>query len=128
MEYGKLLSEDCRAVHVEIEAEESNKLKEQWRDLIQGSDQSIPLVVLASPFRSVVRPLKRYIGAIHKKRANGFVTLIIPEAVPEKAWQQLLHGQIGFHLKLAFLSRSDVIVSNVRYRLQRTTADSTPPK
>ena len=64
--------------------------------------------------------MKRYIrGSSQGDTTNDYVTLIIPEAVPEKGWQQLLHGQVGLRLKVAFLGRSDVIVSNVRYRLQR---------
>jgi amino acid transporter len=115
LEYAKLLSPVCRAVHVETEPDTSKSLQEQWATLGQG----IPLVILASPYRQVTRPLKHYITVLHEERNNDFVTVIIPEAVPEKAWQQLLHGQVGWRLKLAFLNRSDVIISNVRYRLER---------
>ena len=80
--------------------------------------QGMPLVILPSPYRQVARPVKRYVTQVHKEHDNDYVTLIIPEAVTEKGWQQLLHGQIGLRLKLAFLNRSDVIISNVRYRLQ----------
>ncbi len=114
LEYGKLLAPDCRAVHVDTEPEASKKLQEQWPTLGQG----MPLVILPSPYRQVARPVKRYVTQVHKEHDNDYVTLIIPEAVTEKGWQQLLHGQIGLRLKLAFLNRSDVIISNVRYRLQ----------
>ena len=114
LEYGKLLSTRCRAVHVESEPGDSQKLQEQWPTFGLG----VPLVILSSPLRQVARPIKRYINEVHKEHDNDYVTLIIPEAVPEKGWQQLLHGQVGLRLKVAFLGHSDVIVSNVRYRLE----------
>ena len=115
IEYGKLLCPDVRAVHVEISPEDSQKLREQWPKL----GQDVPLIILPSPYRSVGKPVRRYIEEVHKEKENDYVTLVIPEAVPDKWWQQILHGQAGLRLKLAFLGRSDVIVSNVRYRLQR---------
>ena len=118
--YGKLLSPDCRAVHVEIEPDDSKRLQEKWPEFSKG----VPLVVLPSPYRSVTRPLKNYIAEVNKEHEDDFVTVIIPEAVPEKWWQQFLHGQVGLRLKLAFLGHSDIIVSNVRYRIERPP---TPP-
>jgi|GEM_PF-765284 len=115
LNYGKLLSPNCRGVHVEIEPNDSRRLQEQWPQFCQG----VPLTVLPSPYRSVARPLKSYIAEVNKEHEDDFVTIVIPEAVPEKWWQQILHGQVGLRLKLAFLGHSDIIVSNVRYRLER---------
>ncbi len=114
LSYGKLLSPDCRAVHVEIEPDDSKRLQEQWPQFSKG----VPLVVLPSPYRSITRPLKSYIAEVNKEHADDFVTIIIPEAVPERWWQQILHNQVGLRLKLAFLGHSDIIVSNVRYRIE----------
>ena len=116
--YGKLLSPDCRAVHVEIEVDDSKKLQEQWPQFGKG----VPLIVLPSPYRSVTRPLRSYIAQVNKEHEDDFVTVVIPEAVPEQWWQQILHGQVGLRLKFAFLGHSDIIVSNIRYRIER------PPK
>ena len=115
LEYGRLLSPACRAVHIASDPDETKTLQEQWTQFGQG----IPLIVLPSPYRSVTRPLKSYIQEVHKEHENDYVTLVIPEAVPEKGWQQVLHGQVGLRLKVAFLGHPEVIVSNVRYRLQR---------
>jgi amino acid transporter len=123
LEYGKLLGQNCRAIHVETEPGDSKKLQEQWPTLGQG----VPLVILSSPYRQIVRPIKNYIAEVHKEDTHDYVTLIIPEAVPEKWWQQLLHGQVGLRLKVAFLGHPDVIVSNVRYRLLRPAQAFEPP-
>ncbi len=115
IEYGKLLCPDVRVIHVDVNEDDSRKLREQWPTL----GQNVPLVILPSPYRSIGRPVRSYIEEVHKEKDNDYVTVVIPEAVPEKWWQQVLHGQAGLRLKLAFLGRSDVIVSNVRYRLER---------
>ncbi len=124
LEYGKLLSPNCRAIHVEAEPDDSKKIKEQWPRFGLG----IPLIILPSPYRSVAGPLKKYIAEVHKELQNDFVTLVIPEAVPVKWWQQILHGQVGLRLKLSFLGHSDVIVSNVRYQLLRSEKEPAPEK
>jgi len=109
------LGEDCHAVHVDVEPADTKHLQEQWPRLGQG----IPLVILPSPYRTIARPVKNYIQKVHALYPDDYVTIIIPEAVTRKWWQQALHGQVGFRLKVAFLGRPDVIVANVRYRLQR---------
>ena len=115
LEYGKLLGEDCQAVHVDVDPEATKHLQEQWPILGQG----VSLVILPSPYRTIARPVKNFIQKVHVRYPDDYVTIIIPEAVTEKWWQQLLHGQVGFRLKIAFLGHPDVIVANVRYRLER---------
>ena len=121
IEYARSLSPDCRAVHVETDPERTPQLKSRWEEW--GGD--VPLVILNSPFRSLISPLMRYLDAVNQERRNHKVTLVIPEYVPTKGWQNLLHGNAGLLLKIKLLSRRDVVVANVRYYLEN--ADAPPP-
>ena len=78
----------------------------------------IPLVIMESPYRSLVGPLLRYLDAVQKERGDDVVTIVIPELVSRRLWHHLLHNQAGPLLKLALLNRRDVIVTNVRYFLE----------
>ncbi len=77
----------------------------------------VPLVIMESPYRSLVGPLLRYLDAVQKERTDDIVTIILPELVSQKAWHAVLHNQAAPLLKLALRNRRDVIVTNVRYFL-----------
>jgi hypothetical protein len=83
-------------------------------------------VILHSRYRSLVEPVLAYLHEVQDERLDDFVTVVIPEAVPAKWWQNLLHGQTGLLLKLALLTRSDVVVANVRYPLHQERQSKAP--
>lgn len=111
--YARSLSPDVRAVHIALNTEKVDSLRHEWNQVAEG----IPLVVLPSPYRLLVPPLMEYLNDVQAERDDDMVTVILPEAVPTRWWHHLLHNQTGFRLKLALLSRPDLIVTNVRYPL-----------
>ncbi len=113
LNYSRLTSDDVRGVYIETNPASTQKLKEDWNTYIPD----IPLVIMESPFRSLVGPLLRYIDAVQKERSDDVVTIILPELVSRKTWHAILHNQAAPLLKLALLNRRDVIVTNVRYFL-----------
>jgi amino acid transporter len=112
--YARSLSPDCRALHIQVDAERTGALKSRWEEWAG----EVPLVLLNSPYRSMVSPMMQYLDAVQVERRNHLITVIVPEFVPTKWWHTLLHGNSGLILKLALLGRKDVIVTNVRYYLQ----------
>jgi hypothetical protein len=103
-------------VHIETDPQQTAELRAEW----QRCEPDVPLIVLESPYRSLIGPIMRYLDEVQAERADDFVTVIIPEAVPARWWQHLLHGQSGLLLKAALLTRSDVVVANVRYPLKHS--------
>ena len=114
LNYARLTSDDVRAVYIETDPDRTLRLKKAWQ--AYGTD--IPLVIMESPYRSLIGPLLRYIDAVQKERSDDIVTVVLPELVSRKLWHALLHNQAGPLLKLALLNRRDVIVTNVRYFLE----------
>jgi amino acid transporter len=112
--YARSLSPDCRAVHIATDPDRTPALKARWEEWSHG----VPLVILNSPYRSLIHPIMHYLDAVQVERRHHLVTLIVPEFVPTKWWHSLLHGNSGLRLKLALLGRKDVVVANVRYYLQ----------
>jgi hypothetical protein len=103
---------------VEIEPERTAPFKDKWSSLFPNVD----LVVLPSPYRSLLHPLLTYIDSIEREHPDEKVTVIIGEFASNKWWHPLLHGNSGILLKLAFLSRPEVVVTNVRYSIKSKTA------
>ena len=82
-------------------------------------DMGVPLVVLNSPYRMLVGPLMEYIDQLRRLRGeNHVVTIVLPEFIPAKWWQQLLHNQTALLIKGQLLFRRNVVVTDVPYHLR----------
>ena len=108
-------SATMRAVVVDTNHEETAKIQQQWRRWGKG----VSLVVLSSPYRSVIGPLIHYIEELLVKDPTGWVTVVIPEILPAHWWQGILHNQRALLLKAALLLKDRVIVIDVPYHLKR---------
>jgi hypothetical protein len=87
-----------------------------------------PLVIMPSPFRSLVAPLVRYVREVSSERPNHVVTVVVPEFVPGKWYHRLLHSANGLLVKHYLSHLPGVIVSNVRYFLVHEQGKvETPP-
>ena len=92
----------------------TQKLREKWSGWAQG----VELVVIASPYRSLIGPLTRYIDRRLTINPNKVITVVLPEFVPAKWWHHLLHNQSSLLLKGALLFKHNVIVISVPYHLR----------
>ena len=112
----KLLApERVTAVYVDIDETATQKLREKWTQWGTG----VNLVVLASPYRSLTRPLLRYINRLRQQSEGGVVTVVLPEFVPARWWQHLLHNQSSLLLKGSLLFKKGIIVTSVPYHLEQ---------
>ena len=112
--YARSMTTDVRALHVTLSKDGSSKIKEDWAKF--GAD--IPMVILESPYRSLVEPITEYIDQTLAEDPNLIVTVIVPQAVPRFWWQAMLHSNAAVPLKLAFSGRKNVVVTNIRYFLK----------
>jgi amino acid transporter len=114
LQYAQLLSPTAKAVYVETDPERTRRLEERWGKWGMG----IPLVVLNSPYRSLLGPLMDYIDQLQRQRGeHHVVTIVLPEFIPAKWWQQLLHNQTALLIKGQLLFRRNVVVTDVPYHL-----------
>jgi len=74
--------------------------------------------VLTSPYRSLLGPLFEYIDQLQRHGENHVVTIVLPEFIPARWWQQILHNQTALLIKGTFLFRKNVIVTDVPYHLR----------
>jgi hypothetical protein len=115
LRYAQSLSPNAKAVYVELDPEKTRKLEEKWTTWGCG----VPLVVLTSPYRSLLGPFLGYLDHVQNQGANHMVTIVIPEFIPARWWQHLLHNQTALLIKGALLFRKNVIVTDVPYHLKR---------
>ena len=101
-------------VYVASDAQSTDKLLQEWDDRNLG----VPLKVLFSPYREVVKPIVDYATQIRKANPRGVVAVYIPEYVVGRWWEQLLHNQTALRLKGRLLFTPGVMVTSVPYQLR----------
>jgi amino acid transporter len=114
LQYAQSLSPNAKAVFIEVDPERTRRLEEKWGKWGMG----VPLIVLASPYRSLLGPLREYIDHLQEHDDNHMITIILPEFVPRVWWHHLLHNQTALLVKGAMLFRRNVIVADVPYPLK----------
>jgi hypothetical protein len=115
--YARSLNHNVVAVHVatDEEPEQIDELEGRWHEWLPD----VPLVIVESPYRSLLRPLLAYIDALHRQQPNRVLTVVIPEFVDSLGWEYLLHKQAALRLKGALLLRPDIVVINMPYRINK---------
>ena len=115
LQYAKSIApESVQAVYVDFEEEATASLKEKWEQWGAG----VQLVVLPSPYRELTRPLVRHINRLNKENSSDIITVVLPEFIPARWWQHILHNQSSLMLKGSLLFKRGVIVTSVPYHLE----------
>jgi amino acid transporter len=114
LQYARTLSPGAKAVYVEMDPERTRRLEEKWG----AHGLGVPLVVLTSPYRSLLGPLVAYIDHLTAQPGRHVVTMVVPEFIPARWWQHLLHNQTALLIKGSLLFRKNVIVTDVPYHLK----------
>jgi cobalamin biosynthesis protein CobD/CbiB len=114
LQYAKTLTGHVIAVYVSINPSEVKKVQEKWDKI-----DIAPLVILPSPYRSVLESLKQYIDKLAEENPESIITVVISEFVPRKWWHNLLHNQTGLIVSRMLLYNSNVIVSSVPMHLEK---------
>ena len=112
-EYARTLSDDVRAIYVDVDPHATQEIRNEWSRWGKG----VRLEILASPFRSVMEPLLEYIELTDEERPDDFITVLLPEFVPTRWWHHLLHNQRALLIKGALLFRRNIVVISVPYHL-----------
>jgi len=121
VDFARAISSDVTGVYVELESGESEAVKRRWNRLFPD----IPLVVVQSPYRSIIHPIIDFLDETDREHKDGqLATVILPEFVPAKWWQGLLHNQTAWLLKAAMLYRRrnfgfQRVIIDVPYHLRK---------
>lgn len=119
--YARTLSDRITALYIEIEPGSGEKLRARWQQWFPD----IPLVVQPSPYRSVIRPLLEFLDRTDREHNDGtLAALVLPEIVPARGWQALLHNQTAWLIKTTLLYRRrsqgyQRVIIDVPYHLKK---------
>jgi hypothetical protein len=112
--YAKATRPDTlEAITVNVEDTETRELVHKWEE----SDIKVPLKVIASPYREIIRPVIDYVKRIRRESPRTVVTVFIPEYVVGHWWEHVLHNQTALRLKGRLLFEPGVMVTSVPWQL-----------
>lgn len=111
--YARSITSNVTAVHVTNDAESVRAMQDEWRNL--GIE--IPLLIIESPYRTLIGPLVAYIEELREQQPDSVLTVVLPEFVPRHWWEQILHNQTALRIKAALLFKPGIVVTNVPYVL-----------
>ena len=122
IDYCRRISDDVRGVHVGTKASDTERLRSDW----QQWAGDLPLILLESPYRSIITPLLTYLEEVDQGNPDGYITVVVAESVTSKWWHNLLHSQSAAFIKLYLLQRRNVAVTNLRYFADREPLEFLP--
>jgi hypothetical protein len=114
VEYARTISDNITAVHVTDSFDDGEAVREAW----EAAVSDVPIVVVESPYRSLLAPMLTYIDAVDQLDPGSYITVILPEFVPAHFWEGLLHNQSAQRLKRALLHRPNTVLIDVPYQLR----------
>ncbi|HKZ54997.1 MAG TPA: hypothetical protein VJ123_05930 [Anaerolineales bacterium] len=114
LRYAQSLSTDVTAVHISMDAAETESLKRQWATWGEG----VRLVVLDSPHHLVLEPMLEYILRIMAQRqSNEIITVVVPQSVRPRWWSNLMRTQMAVLLRLSLPFETGIVITDVPYVL-----------
>lgn len=120
LQFARAISDDITAVIVDLDPAQTARVRLAWRALRFKEK----LVVLESPFRSVIEPVMTYLNEVDlREPERGLAVVVLPEFLANRWWENLLHNQTALMLKAELLLRKgpkggNRIVIDVPYRLR----------
>jgi len=121
VDFARGMTSDVTAIYVELEPGDSEEVRIKWNNLWPD----VPLVVVSSPYRSIIQPIIDFLDETDLQHNDGQqAAVILPEFVPAKWWQSLMHNQTAWLLKAALLYHRRIgsfprVIIDVPYYLRR---------
>jgi hypothetical protein len=109
--YATTISDEVVAVYIEVDKRDTARIEDEW----EAWDIGVPLVVVPSPYRSILKPLVEYVENLRMVTPGELVTIVVPEIVPKHWWEHLLHNKTALYIRTAFLFKPNVVVTAVPY-------------
>jgi amino acid transporter len=99
---------EAEALFFALDPEQIEGMIAEWWD----NAMDVPLAIVEAPFRDIGPPL---LAEIRKRTSRGdtTVTVVIPELVLGRWWENLLHNQTSLFIKRLLLLEPDVVVASV---------------
>ncbi len=103
-------------VWVRAERDDPVRIRAQWKQWV-GEDPRLDLVILDSPYASLIQPFVNFVAACEVLHPDRSHTIVMPVAIPRYPLDGLLLNQRGINLRQALLAERNRVFTLVRFFL-----------
>lgn len=114
VQFARSLGSRWIPLHVEIDPEQTAAVRSKWARFFPQDD----LVVLLSPLRDLVGPIRHYVERLHAENPGAFIHVVTAQILADTLLGQLLHQNTAILLKFALQHIPMVVVTDVAYPLR----------
>lgn len=112
LNYARTISQNIIVFHVSIDDSATAKLLKKWEEY----NVKIPIVVKKSPYRSIIKPLVKFIESEeYTAGEDDTITIVIPQFIVTKWWGNILHNQTAVFIKTVLLKKRNIAVVTIPY-------------
>jgi amino acid transporter len=94
--------------------EDPSEVERAWDEAGIG----IPLEILENEYRDITVPIEDFLTRTDARWADDTLTVVIPEFVVHRWWENLLHNQSALLLKARLLYRPNTVVTSVPWHIE----------
>lgn len=119
LNYARSIGDYVVAMHVSMDenVEKEKEIQEEFKKHFPD----VRLSIVHSLYRSLQNPILRYVDLVSKNatKHNYSTTVLVPQFVPNKRWQNILHNQTSLRLRIRLAWRENIIVATYSYHLKK---------
>ena len=119
LNYARSIGDYVVAMHVSMDenVEKEKEIQEEFKKHFPD----VRLSIFHSSYRSLQNPILRYVDLVSKNatKHNYSTTVLVPQFVPNKRWQNILHNQTSLRLRIRLAWRENIIVATYSYHLKK---------
>lgn len=119
LNYARSIGDYVVAMHVSMDenVEKEKEIQEEFKKHFPD----VRLSIVHSSYRSLQNPILRYADLVSKNatKHNYSTTVLVPQFVPNKRWQNILHNQTSLRLRIRLAWRENIIVATYSYHLKK---------
>ena len=119
LNYARSIGDYVVAMHVSMDenVEKEKEIQEEFKKHFPD----VRLSIVHSSYRSLQNPILRYVDLVSKNatKHNYSTTVLVPQFVPNKRWQNILHNQTSLRLRIRLAWRENTIVATYSYHLKK---------
>jgi len=112
MRVARRISTDITAVYVAVEPELGEKITRKW-DLNRHG--GVPLMVIASPFREVVAPLRGYLDSLLRAEPDTLINLLVPVIATNEPFDNYLHNGAADQILRELRFSEGIIITEIPF-------------
>ena len=109
---GQTMAQDVDVVHVTADLDEGEQFRVRLEQQVPGSR----VVIVESPYRSLVNPFVRYLESSQAEYPDEVTVVLLPEYLTRHWWHRFLYNQNTRRIRDALVGRRDIVVLDVPYR------------